>query len=69
MKKGEFQELLTQLHVDLRGMDLPPGKHTPGNNDNLRWLARNLGSRNAGHEGFATACETLKRLGHPVSHK
>jgi len=67
MKKGEFQELLSELHVQLRGMDLPPGKHTPGNNDNLRWLARNLAARNSGHKGFAGACETLRRLGHAVA--
>lgn len=66
MKKGEFQELLSLLHVQLRGMDLPPGKHTPGNNDNLRWLSRNLAARNSAHKGFPDACETLRRLGHAV---
>lgn len=66
MKKGEFDVLMRQLRDQLRGMDLPVGKHQPQNNDNLRWLARNLAARNATHKAFGDVCTTLERLGHPV---
>lgn len=67
MKKGEFSELLKRLASDLRGMDLPPGKHTPTQTDNLRWLAKHLAARNSEHVRFKDACATLAKLGHPVA--
>lgn len=66
-KKTDRQAELALLHDCLRTMDLPGHKKNPTTNESLRWLARNLGQRNAGHRRYADACGCLERLGWPTS--
>lgn len=65
-KKTDRIAELDRLHTALRSMDLPDHKKRPTTNDSLRWLARNLGQRNAAHRDYPEATGCLDRLGHPV---
>jgi hypothetical protein len=67
VKADEYRARMADLHEALSGMDLPDHRRRPCNNDGLRWLARCLHQRNAGHEHFDRAAACLRDLGHDPS--
>lgn len=67
MRPDDYRTEMDNLHQALSGMDLPDHRRRPCNNDGLRWLARCLHQRNAGHAMFERAAACLKALGHETS--
>ena len=53
---------IATLHSAIADMDLPSSRKTSEEIGDLRWLARNIGIRNAGHPRFGEAMIALKSL-------
>lgn len=55
---AEGQVTIQRLESLLRGMDIPSNRKYV-NLNNLKWLHKNLGSRNASHPSFKEAMELV----------
>jgi hypothetical protein len=53
---------LAAFQAAVADMDLPPSRKASDEAGDLRWLARNMGIRNAGHPRYAEAMDLLRRL-------
>lgn len=54
---------LEALHDAVSTMDLPEARKAASDPQNLRWIGRNMGIRNADHLRFPAACAALRALG------
>jgi hypothetical protein len=59
---GEKNELVRELEGLIRKMDIPQRRKELAQKEDLRWLKRCLGDRNAQHTNFGRAMEILKEL-------
>ena len=56
------RDLILELENLIKPMDIPVRRKMVNQKEDLRWLARNLGIRNAGHRNFKRAVEILKEV-------
>jgi hypothetical protein len=58
----KINQTLEALHTCFRGMDLPDHRKMNKTLDNLKWLDKNMGARNAKHPKYAEAKEYIRTL-------
>jgi hypothetical protein len=51
-----------ELELLIKPMNLPPYRKKVVNNNDLRWLGRNLAAKNSEHKNFAKAKEIIDEL-------
>jgi hypothetical protein len=59
---AEIAKELENLHSCFRGMDLPDHRKSTKTLDNLKWLSKNLATRNSKHHRYHDAIKCIQRL-------